>query len=121
MPTARSATATAALNGKIYVAGGEVPQLFAVNEIYDVETDTWESAAPMPIPRHGLAAVTLDDRILAPAGGIVQGINPTNAVDSFVPPRPAAVPAVSNIGLVVMVALLLGAGAFVLARRQRAA
>lgn len=59
--------------------------LHAVNEVYDTRTDTWTTQAPMPIPRHGVPAVTLDDRVLMPAGGIVQGLQPTNAVDSFIP------------------------------------
>ena len=85
MPTARSAPAAAAFCGRIYLMGGEVPQLFAVNESYDPTTDTWATHAPMPIPRHGIGAATLDDRILCPAGGIIQGLLPTTAVDSFIP------------------------------------
>jgi hypothetical protein len=87
MPTARSATATAAFGSRIFVAGGEVPQLFSVNEVYDIPTNTWSCQAPMPLPRHGIAAVALDDRILMPAGGVVQGLNPTNLVDAFTPLR----------------------------------
>ena len=52
-------------------------------------------------------------------------IEPPNGLDLQTPLviyRPSvAVPAVSTIGMVVMVALLLGAGAVVLARRQRTA
>ncbi len=120
MPTARSAAATAALRGRIYVAGGEVPMLFAVHEVYDIATDTWSTAEPMPIPRHGVAAVTLDDRVFVPAGGIVQGIAPTNAVDSFVPLLSGPVPTVSARGAIAMTLLLLGAGAALLARRSAA-
>jgi hypothetical protein len=39
----------------------------------------------MAIPRHGIAAVTLDDRIFTPAGGVVQGLQATAAADAFVP------------------------------------
>jgi N-acetylneuraminic acid mutarotase len=93
MPTARAAAAVAAFGSRIFAAGGETPQLFAVNEVYDVATNAWSNAATMAIPRHGIAAVTLDDRILTPAGGTVQGLQPTNAVDSFVPPTAAPPPA----------------------------
>lgn len=93
MPTARAAAAVAAFGSRIFAAGGETPQLFAVHEVYDVATNAWSNAAAMAIPRHGIAAVTLDDRILTPGGGTVQGLQPTNAVDSFVPPT-AAPPAV---------------------------
>jgi hypothetical protein len=85
MPTARSATAAAALDNVVYVAGGEVPHLFDVNEAYDVTSDSWTRVAPMVLPRHGVAAVPLHDRILAPAGGTVQGLSPTDHVDAFVP------------------------------------
>jgi N-acetylneuraminic acid mutarotase len=85
MPTARSAMAAAALGDCIYAAGGEIPVLFAVNESYDTVTDTWSTGAPMTIPRHGVAAVALADRILTPGGGVIQGLSPTSAVDSFVP------------------------------------
>ena len=93
LPTARSATATAAFGGRIFVMGGEVPVLQSVNEIYDPLTDSWSQGTPMPIPRHGIAAVALDDRILTPAGGVIQGLQPTNLVDSYVPePFAGAVP-----------------------------
>ncbi len=85
MPTARSATGTAAFAGRIYVMGGEVPQLFDVNEVYDIATDTWSTAAPMPVARHGVAAVALEERIFLPAGGTVQGLQPTTHADSFLP------------------------------------
>ena len=63
----------AAFSGRIYVAGGEVPILFDINEVYDPALDAWATLAPMSIPRHGVASVALDDRILVPAGGAVQG------------------------------------------------
>jgi hypothetical protein len=40
MPTARAAMACAYLDGRIYCAGGETPQLFSVNEVYHIATDT---------------------------------------------------------------------------------
>ena len=85
MPTARSAMALAAFGGRIYAMGGEIPMLFDVNEVYDPLTDTWTNGPVMPIPRHGIAAVPLDDRIFTPAGGTIQGLQPTNEADSFVP------------------------------------
>lgn len=39
----------------------------------------------MAIPRHGVAAVSLGDRMIVPGGGIVQGFGPTDAVDAFIP------------------------------------
>jgi N-acetylneuraminic acid mutarotase len=93
MPTARAAAAVASFGNRIFAAGGETPMLFSVHEVYDVATDSWSNAATMAIPRHGIAAVTLDDRILTPGGGVVQGLQPTAAVDSFVPSIGAAAPA----------------------------
>ena len=60
--------------------------LFDVHEVYDIASGEWSCLEPMAIPRHGVAAVSLDDRVLLPGGGIVQGLLPTSAVDSFVPP-----------------------------------
>lgn len=85
MPTARSALFMETLGTKIYAAGGEIPQLFATHEIYDVATNTWTCAPSMAIPRHGIAAVSLDEVILAPGGGVIQGLDATNRMDSFVP------------------------------------
>ena len=85
MPTARSAMAMAHLGGTIYAAGGEVPMLFAVNEAYNISGNSWSTETPMAIPRHGVAAVALGDRFLAPGGGVVQGLAPTTAVDSYAP------------------------------------
>jgi hypothetical protein len=84
LPTPRSAMGAAFFSGKIYVAGGESP-LFDENEIYDIASNTWSCGATMAIPRHGLGAVALDDRILFPAGGLIQGFGPTDAVDAFIP------------------------------------
>ena len=111
LPTARSAMAVAAFGRRIYVMGGELPMLFDVNEVYDISTGAWSCQAPMPLPRHGIAAVTLDDRILAPAGGVVQGLQPTNAVDSFIPaPVPGDVTGDGFVDVADMVAVILSWG-----------
>ena len=86
MPDRAERRRAAALGGRIWGRGrGEVPQLFAVNEVYDVASDRWCSDTPMAIPRHGIAAVALDDRILTPGRRYRQGLQPTAAVDVFVP------------------------------------
>ena len=89
LPTARSAMALAAIDGRIHAMGGEVPQLFDLHEIYDPGTDSWSLGPAMAVPRHGVPAVPLADRILVPGGGTVQGLDPTVHVDSFVPERVA--------------------------------
>jgi N-acetylneuraminic acid mutarotase len=85
MPTARSAMGVATLGDRIVVAGGETPRLFAESEIYHIASNSWSCSQEMPIARHGLSAVALADRILFPAGGVVQGLRPTNEMDSFIP------------------------------------
>lgn len=85
MTTGRAAMFAAAWGSKIYCAGGETPQLFDVNEVYDVVTDSWSLDAPMAIPRHGLHAIPIDSGILAAGGGVLQGLEPTAAVDIFEP------------------------------------
>jgi len=62
MPSARKNAAAAAVNGKIYVIGGEydtVNRWLTVVEEYDAETDTWATKAPLPAGRrfHTAAAV----------------------------------------------------------------
>lgn len=118
MPTARSATGTGFFEGRIYVAGGEVPMLHPVHEAYDIAVDTWTTLDAMPLPRHGVAAVALDDRVLYPGGGTVQGIGPTSTVDSFVPP--VGLPLASNALLAGLAVLLLAGGAAALRSRPAA-
>ena len=101
MPTARSAAASAILNDKIYVAGGELQTneylaAFRAFEAYDPATNTWERLPRMPVPRHGLAAGAVGNRIHLVSGDIQSSIVPrppntefhTGQHDVFeVPPR----------------------------------
>ena len=69
LPEAVRAGAGAALDGKVYVIGGQTEdrdgrQVYAL----DVESETWEERAPLPEPRFNMAAVTLGDRIYAMGG-----------------------------------------------------
>lgn len=78
MPTPRGGVAGAVLGGRLFVIGGEgnsaTPSgVFANIEAYDPGTDSWEQLPPMTVPRHGLAAATLDDRIYLPGGATEQG------------------------------------------------
>ena len=92
--------------------------LFDVHEVYDPSDDAWSIAPAMPIPRHGVAAVALDNGFLTPAGGTVQGLAPTAAVDVFIPA--VAVPTVSMSGRVSMLLLLLVAAGIVADRSVKA-
>ena len=73
MPTARSGTGIAALDGKIYVLGGEgwiddFGGVFRANEVYDPKTNTWSRAARMITPRHGFAVAQVGNAIYAVSG-----------------------------------------------------
>jgi N-acetylneuraminic acid mutarotase len=64
LPTNRNHLGAVALNGKIWVVGGqqnqdaaEIPQ--AALEVYDPATDTWAAKTPLPFGRSHIAAATL--------------------------------------------------------------
>jgi N-acetylneuraminic acid mutarotase len=77
MPSKRGGLTAASsdLDGNIYVFGGESPTgTFKNNESYRPVTDKWFSATPMPDARHGLAAVTVDNKIYVIGGGPQPGL-----------------------------------------------
>jgi N-acetylneuraminic acid mutarotase len=72
LPTARGETATAEVDGKLYVAGGYTGLTFAVSDevdAYDPASDTWTTLAPLPAPRNHAAAAGLDGRFYVSGGG----------------------------------------------------
>ncbi|KAK3377597.1 kelch domain-containing protein [Podospora didyma] len=91
MPTPRRGFATAVVGKKFYTFGGEgnpSPEskgVFKEVEVYDTETDTWASLAPMNIPRHGSSAAAVGGRIYIPGGGTASGTPATAAFDVFTP------------------------------------
>ncbi len=67
-----NAPAAALLDGKIYVIGGfgtTTNVATAGVHVYDLETQTWSEAAPLPAPRGGHAAVVLDGKVHVVGGG----------------------------------------------------
>lgn len=89
MPTARGGLSGGVVGTRIYTFGGEGNQevsngVFNETEVFDAATETWESLAPMRLPRHGTAAVGVGDRVYLPGGGTVQGATPVNVLDAFV-------------------------------------
>jgi len=75
MPTPRDGLAIAVFQGKIYCFGGRnVSKDYSistnVNEVYDIETDSWETKTPMPTARSGLQASEVDDKIYLIGGRI---------------------------------------------------
>jgi N-acetylneuraminic acid mutarotase len=73
MPTARGGTACGVSAGRLIVVGGEgnpatATGVFAEVEAFDAAADRWTALAPMPTPRHGLAAAVIDGRLHVPGG-----------------------------------------------------
>lgn len=70
LPTQRLELGSAALNGKIYVAGGSHTNglTYARMEVYDPLTDAWSIAAPIPISRHHFGMAELDGKIYVSGG-----------------------------------------------------
>src|SRR4051812_17733079 len=67
-----NAPAAAAVDGRIYVIGGFESQTNLPTdavEVYDAHANTWTSAAPLPAPRGGHAAVLLNGKIHVLGGG----------------------------------------------------
>jgi N-acetylneuraminic acid mutarotase len=78
MPTARGGIAGVAVEGQLYVFGGEGNRarpdgVFPQVEAYDPATDTWRSLPPMGIPRHGIQAAAIGNRIYIPGGATTEG------------------------------------------------
>jgi N-acetylneuraminic acid mutarotase len=59
---------------------------FEQNEVYDPRTDRWETLAPMPTPRHGVAAVPIDDQIYVIAGADRQGYGAVRSLEVYTVP-----------------------------------
>lgn len=92
MPTGRSGIAGAVVKDCLYVFGGEGnvnhPQgVFPQNEVYNPKTNTWESLAPMPTPRHGIGAAVIGDKIYIPGGANVQGFGVIAVHEVFTVPE----------------------------------
>lgn len=89
LPTPRSGHGLVVLKGRFFAMGGEqrdyvdgraADRVFGVMESYDPAADTWQSHAPMPIPRHGLGAALLGDWIHVAGGGPIVGGSTQSAI-----------------------------------------
>jgi hypothetical protein len=85
MPAARSDSAVAVLDGKIFVFGSQrLGGTFNQAEAYDPVADVCAELAPMPMSVHGTGAVTIGDTIYIPGGGTLNGgTAQTNGNQSF--------------------------------------
>ncbi len=78
MPNAQGGIAAAALDGRLYVFGGEFFNntgggVYRESWEYDPATDAWSPIAEMPVPRHGLGAVTVGNEVFVIAGASQAG------------------------------------------------
>ena len=88
MPTARNWTACAAVNGKIYVIGGDTTflstPLRTVSE-YDPATDSWARKTDMPTARLAAAAAVVDGKIYVMGGLTTVGATLLSTVEVYDP------------------------------------
>jgi N-acetylneuraminic acid mutarotase len=90
LPTPRSGHGLVVHRGRHYAMGGEFgvgsggqfvqSRVFGQMESYDPASDSWQSHAPMPTPRHAVAAVAIGDWIYVAGGGAVLGGGVQSAV-----------------------------------------
>ncbi len=73
MPSARTDLAVAAVNGKIYAIGGIDNGRVSIVEVYDPASDSWSTAASMPVPTYLLAATEVHGLIYAIGGSHASG------------------------------------------------
>ncbi len=84
LPVARSGLGLVIYRGRFFAMGGEFgvqlgggnfrqATVFGQMESYDPASDTWQSHAPMPTPRHAVGATVLGDMIHVAGGGPVLG------------------------------------------------
>lgn len=95
MPTPRSGHGLVVYRDRFFAMGGEQrdyspnwqvrDNVFGQLESYDPKTNSWQSHAPMPTPRHGLGAALLGDSMIHVAGGgpIVGGSTQTSIHEAF--------------------------------------
>lgn len=117
LPTEVDSAAAGATTGvmapkRIYVIGGK-RDLDAVNlnQIYDPETDTWNTGTAMPTARYGLGVTVVND-VLYAIGGVTGWIAPVTATNDqytpigYIPEFPSWTPILLIlIGLAVAVAI----------------
>lgn len=77
-------TATVAIDGKVYVVGGFDQNLQVLSDlrVYDIATDTWSKAAPLPRPMHHANAAAYGGKLYVLGG--LDSLSFTAFGDSFV-------------------------------------
>ncbi len=93
LPRPRAHHCAAVLNGKVYLIGGSYrfehygPTFFPDEvDVYDPESDTWSSAAPLPTPRYLPACAVSNGKIYVIGGGLSHASSPAlSMVDVYDP------------------------------------
>jgi len=90
MITGRGGTACGVVGGRLIVVGGEgnpddPAGVFAQAEAYDPGDDAWTALAPMPTPRHGMAAATIGGSLYVPGGADHQLFGATATFEVLTP------------------------------------
>jgi N-acetylneuraminic acid mutarotase len=79
MPKPRSDFGIAVYQNKIFIFGGfgyiygSVPGFIETTDVYDPETDTWDTRASIPTPREDLCANVVDNKIYLIGGNVYVG------------------------------------------------
>lgn len=87
LPAAQGGLACVVSHGRIYVFGGEYfdngggvyADVWEYRPQSESRSESWSSVSKMPNPRHGLGAVTADEKIYVLAGALQAGGNQTSA------------------------------------------
>ena len=90
MPTARAAATAAVYEGKIYVIGGyydknKILTRTNVTEVYDPQTDTWETKQPLQTARSWAGSTVVNGKIYVFGGGYDNSKPSMNSVESYDP------------------------------------
>ena len=85
MPTGRSGIAAGVVHGELYVFGGEVGGVHNEVEVYNPASNTWRRIQPdMAVPRHGIWASVIGNRVYLAGGGSQENLFPTSHHDVFI-------------------------------------
>ena len=81
----RSGIAAAAVNGELYLFGGEEGGVHNEVEVYNPATNSWRRIQPdWPIPRHGIWASVIGNKVYIPGGGVLENYAPTTYHHVFI-------------------------------------
>jgi N-acetylneuraminic acid mutarotase len=103
MPSVRMTHSASAVDGKIYIIGGGNPAVHQIGDdlpptvdVYDPATDTWTTAADIPVPIGEHTASVVDGKIYAIGGDTGPGTAILSIVEEYDPGLPGVIPSVSS-------------------------